>query len=318
MNFIVTKTNPSRTSFIVQKSNYSYIKPPTQTDKPEQNKSTEKKSRKKSQLGTDSYSRSLRRAFARAKALAFFHPELTQFITFTYHQNMLDENQALKDIKYFLKQQKRNYSEKASPLLGKDKNTQNETELSTYPQVNCKNRNVVAPQTPEKTKKNLIAEPVDHVDNSTVCNKKEPFKEKHKNKTNPFKYIYVFERQKRGAIHVHMVANDAFATEMRNNRLNVKYWPHGFSEVRTINDFDGNFRPYLYLFKYMHKAERIGASFIHTSKTFDKIENVNYDDYIAKLAGENALFKEDYAFTIEQRELRITKEYYRETQESDS
>lgn len=208
--------------------------------------------RLQSQLGTDSYSRSLRRAFSRAKQLAFFNPDLTQFITLTYKANQTDLQQALLDIQILIKYQKR--------LIEKQTKT---------------------------------------------------------TKTPTFKYIYVFELQKRGAIHVHMVANDFLATKMVNGRLNVLGWQqHGFSDVKTIKNTDNNFKPYLYLFKYMQKAQRIGGSFIHVSRNFDKISSMDYSHYINTLSEVHLLYKEDYEFTINDKTRKITKEYLRNVGES--
>jgi len=84
------------------------------------------------------------------------------------------------------------------------------------------------------------------------------------------KYIYIMEYQKRGSIHVHMIANSSFTLQVNSNGYNeLTHWPHGFSSVLTIKDFDGNFRPYLYLFKYMKKSQRIGKSFVHSSKNLN-------------------------------------------------
>lgn len=86
-------------------------------------------------------------------------------------------------------------------------------------------------------------------------------------KRGEIKYIYVMEYQKRGSIHVHMIANDSFLLQVnKNGYRELANWKKGFSSVLTIKDFDGNFRPYLYLFKYMKKAQRIGKSFLHSSR----------------------------------------------------
>lgn len=86
-------------------------------------------------------------------------------------------------------------------------------------------------------------------------------------KRGQIKYIYVMEYQKRGSIHVHMIANDSFLLQVnKNGYRELANWQKGFSSVLTIKDFDGNFRPYLYLFKYMKKAQRIGKSFLHSSR----------------------------------------------------
>lgn len=87
---------------------------------------------------------------------------------------------------------------------------------------------------------------------------------------NHLKYIYVFEWQKRGSLHIHMITNNALTTYTnKNNYRSLKYWKHGYTSILTINDFDHNFKPYLYLFKYMKKAQRIGKSFVHTSRNIN-------------------------------------------------
>lgn len=84
------------------------------------------------------------------------------------------------------------------------------------------------------------------------------------------KYIFIMEYQKRGSIHVHMIANNFFSLQVnRNNHFELAHWKPGFSSVLRISDFDNNFKPYLYLFKYMKKAQRIGKSFIHTSRNLN-------------------------------------------------
>lgn len=125
------------------------------------------------------------------------------------------------------------------------------------------------------------------------------------------KYIYVFETQKRGSIHFHIVATDYFETHInKNGHPQVTAWKHGYSSILHITDTDANFKPYLYLFKYMEKAQRVGKSFIHVSKNFDKITHIDYPSYIARLTEERLLFKEDYEFILNEQPTRIIKSYY--------
>lgn len=94
------------------------------------------------------------------------------------------------------------------------------------------------------------------------------------------KYIWVAEYQKRGSIHVHMITNRGFETHVNQNGYDqLTNWKHGFSSVLHIRDFDKNFKPYLYLFKYMKKAQRIGKSFLHSSKNLNTFEEMNMDDF---------------------------------------
>lgn len=244
--FISLKTNPQNTAFILSKSNYSSGKHTLSDDDLAQ----KHEPRKLSEVGTDSYNRSLRRAFNRAKTLAFFNPDLNQFITLTYAKPIDDPNKVIDDVKEMVKRHK-----KSSDI--------------------------------------------------------------------PFKYIYVFEIQEKrkakyghSVIHIHMIANRALSTvPNRNKHLSVKEWPHGFSSVLDIEDFDNNFRPYLYLFKYMSKAQRVGKSFIHVSRNFDKIEPVEYGKYINHFEDKEFTHKEDYAFTVAEKNYSISKEYYRTTPE---
>lgn len=280
--------------------------------------------RLQSQLGTDSYSRSLRRAFSRAKQLAFFNPDLTQFITLTYKQNQTDPLKALQDIKNLIKQQKRikQKRQKETPDPGISIIPPQGVELSTFPSAKIAPVNPLLIEHSLKKNKDISSDSgCGNVDNSvTRCisslEKTAHFERKNKIK-HAFKYIYVFEIQKRGAIHVHMVANDYLDTKMVNGRLNVVGWQqHGFSDVKTIKNTDNNFKPYLYLFKYMQKAQRIGGSFIHVSRNFDKISSMEYSRYINTLSEVHLLYKEDYEFTVNNKSRKITKEYLRNVSES--
>lgn len=310
------KSNITRTSFVLQKTNYSQQqKTPKPTDKYKI-----KETRSLSQVGTDSYNRSLRRAFARAKLLAFFNPDLTQFITFTYKDNMLDENQALYDIKQFLKKEKRKYSQKqrlATFEMQKNHAENDQSELSTFPHPKNNNKltDVIKRKENQKTRHRRGCGNVENSDELSISYAElaSTFEATQKNKGNPFKYIYVFERQKRGAIHVHMVANEGFEYQInKNGYKELKNWSHGFTSVLTIKDFDNNFKPYLYLFKYMEKAQRVGKSFIHTSrKSFDEVKWVDYDNYIETLAQGDIVYEEDYKFTLNQKNYRIDKQYFR-------
>lgn len=204
----------------------------------------EKHKRSISQLGTPDYQRSVRRAFSRAKLLAFFNPDLTEFITLTYADNMQDTKQVIIDIKRFVQQTKR------------------------------------------------------------------------KTKQKP-KYIYAIEKQKRGALHVHMIASKGFQYEINNHGYKqLKDWSKGFTNVQTISDFDKDFKTYLYLFKYMGKAQRVGSTFIHCSRGFDKITLADYRDYINILKEGDILYQEDTKFTIENRKCNIIKSYITTKDES--
>lgn len=99
---------------------------------------------------------------------------------------------------------------------------------------------------------------------------KQLVKNERRNGNTDLKYIYVFEWQKRGSLHIHMITNEKLTTYInKNNYKSLTYWKHGYTSMLTIDDFDDNFRPHLYLFKYMRKAERIGRSFIHSSRNLN-------------------------------------------------
>ena len=111
---------------------------------------------------------------------------------------------------------------------------------------------------------------VDHTPEDVMLHIKTLVKRESRRRGEPIKYIWIMEYQERGSIHVHMIANDSFTLQVnKNGYRELKYWQKGFSSVLTIKDFDGNFRPYLYLFKYMKKSQRIGKSFVHSSKNLN-------------------------------------------------
>lgn len=90
------------------------------------------------------------------------------------------------------------------------------------------------------------------------------------------KYGYVLEWQDRGSLHVHMITNAELTTHInKNGYKSLTYWKHGFTSMLSIRDFDSNFKPYLYMFKYMRKAQRIGKTFIHTSRNLNNFKTEN-------------------------------------------
>lgn len=104
---------------------------------------------------------------------------------------------------------------------------------------------------------------------------KQLFKQERRVGNKDLKYIYIFEWQKRGSLHVHLITNNKLTTYTNQNGYpSLTYWRHGFTSMLHITDFDKNFKPYLYLFKYMRKAQRIGKSFIHSSRNLK-----NYKEY---------------------------------------
>lgn len=110
------------------------------------------------------------------------------------------------------------------------------------------------------------------------------FKHERRHTGDDIKYIWIAEYQERGAIHIHMITNAKFGMRVNKHGYNeISYWHdnHGFTNVIHISDLDDNFRPYLYLFKYMRKGVRIGKSFVHTSRNLNKayrqIDNPDID-----------------------------------------
>jgi len=225
-------TLKNSTSALVLKSHHQRTKTPKKTYRHKKlalyiltknNITRPKIPRKEATYTTKSYNDGLQRAFNMAKLQVFFNPDMTNFITLTYKENLQDLDQALQDIKYLVK----------------------------------------------KTNRRLEAEAGSHA-------------------RRQLKYIYIFEYQARGALHVHMIANDGFFLQVNKNGYNsLQDWPHGFTSVLQITDFDQNFRPYLYLFKYMRKSQRIGKSFVHTSRNLKnfheiKTENLNIEEWDTK------------------------------------
>lgn len=315
MTFYSLKSTSSQDSLLLTKSNYLFNND-IQFDRSQP--------RKLSIIGSDSYKRSLRRAFTRAKLLAFFNPDLTQFITLTYKSNEQNYNKVIDDIKLLIKNHNNNIQKQSKQknysLIDRDYRNR-QLELSTFPQA--EHHLATEPEiAPELLNDPRRSRDCGNVDNSGQVVKPShnhnQLKESQTSETNPLKYIYVMELQKRGAIHVHMIANEALKYEVnKNGYLSVAGWSHGFSSVFTIKDFDSNFRPYLYLFKYMAKAQRVGRSFIHVSKNFDKIENVDYDRYINQVSEGVKIHEEDYKFTIKEKDYTISKIYLRKKGETD-
>lgn len=107
---------------------------------------------------------------------------------------------------------------------------------------------------------------------------------KEKRNNNKIKYIYVLEEQKRGSLHVHMITTNNITTHKNKNGYDsVTFWSHGFSSILDIKHTDKNFKPYLYLFKYMRKSQRIGGKFVHSSRglnNFEKLTDFEFDEKV--------------------------------------
>jgi len=105
-----------------------------------------------------------------------------------------------------------------------------------------------------------------------------------------------------------MISNKFFPLHVNKNGYDsITNWTHGFTSVLSINDFDQNFRPYLYLFKYMRKSQRIGKSFIHTSKNLRNYEtltseHIPFDTY-------TAIHQEQTETVLNGRKLKFYRDY---------
>lgn len=134
---------------------------------------------------------------------------------------------------------------------------------------------------------------------------KQFIKKERRQTTKQIKYIYILEYQKRGSIHVHMIANDALKKNInKNGYYELTNWNKGFSSVLSINNTDKNFKPYLYLFKYMTKTEKIGKSFVHSSKNLKNYAEVDADSL--DFSKYNTVYQE----VTESKFLDVKKTYY--------
>lgn len=137
----------------------------------------------------------------------------------------------------------------------------------------------------EKAKKQIFFNPdmtnfitltykgLNHTPEDVLYDVKQFIKNEKRNGNEDIKYIYIMEYQKRGSIHVHMIASRVTTYVNKNGYRSLEYWSHGYSSVLEISDMDENFRPYLYLFKYMRKSQRIGKSFVHSSRNLNNYKN---------------------------------------------
>lgn len=137
---------------------------------------------------------------------------------------------------------------------------------------------------------------------------KQFFKKQRRRGLNP-KYIYVLEWQKRGSLHVHMITNQLYTEKNKNNYDYLPDWKHGFSSVLSITGADSNFKPYLYLFKYMKKSQRIGKSFVHSSRNLNNYKQIPDSEFNFK---ENKLLLEEKTtgFTPTEMNIEFKKSYF--------
>lgn len=292
---VISESSPN--SFVVSNTSLQH------TNKPLDLNNTEdflrwlklKQPRTLSEVGSASYQRSLRRSFNRAKLIAFFNPDINQFITLTYKGTTHTPHDVMNHIKQFIKEEKRRMKMSEPPVhessLKKQSKFQNK---ESFPHA-------------DPTPKGQV--PVVNSEKSKLQSKSES-SPKHTRKK--LKYIWVMEYQKRGSLHVHMITNDFFQTHINKYGYEqLTNWKHGFTQVQTVENTDENFKPYLYLFKYMHKSQRIGSSFIHVSRGLDKIKPIDYNDIINKIDKGELVYKEESTFKILDKTYPYIRDYIR-------
>lgn len=126
-----------------------------------------------------------------------------------------------------------------------------------------------------------------------------------------FKYIWVVERQKRGALHIHMITNTRFSTFINDNGFyQLEMWRHGISSVLDIKGTNANFKPYLYLFKYIKKTEKIGGRYVHSSRNLNNFMVLTEFNFNEKLKQE-LLYEKSYMGSVDR---VIKKRYYKNTE----
>lgn len=256
-----------------------------------------KKIYKPSQVGTKAYKDALQHSFNVASERIFKNPDMTYFVTFTYKDNITDVDKVLQDIKIFIKSQKRKMSnlEQSAPAE-KKKQTQKIKQ----------NRKTNISGSSQAMNGKLKANSLDGLHHENIGIKRAT----DSIGVTP-KYIFILEKQKRGAIHVHMICNGFFDFEINENGYKqLKDWKHGFTSVLEIKDFDKNFKPFLYLFKYMRKSQRVGRSFVHSSRNLDNYKHVDYDGLNLKEWRLTHSEIREYAYTDEKGKT-ITNYYYK-------
>jgi hypothetical protein len=134
--------------------------------------------------------------------------------------------------------------------------------------------------------------------------------EKRKNKNKEIKYLFTIEKQDRRAYHIHMLTNDFPTTHInKNNYKSVTLWTHGFSSILNSDKADNNFKTYLYMFKYMNKAQRIGHKFVHSSKNLNNFQEYPAE-YFDKMLYEKVFTENKQMGYLDS---TVKKEYYKRT-----
>lgn len=84
------------------------------------------------------------------------------------------------------------------------------------------------------------------------------------------KYVGVVERHKTGNYHIHLICSELSTCSHRLGKTSAKNWKKGFSDVVSIDKFDGNFNIFKYLFKYLEKSDKIGGRWVLKSRNLNK------------------------------------------------
>lgn len=122
----------------------------------------------------------------------------------------------------------------------------------------------------------------------------------YQTKTQLLKYIATWEKQKRGAIHYHIIFFD-FPYVAKEKLQNL--WSHGFIKINRI-DVDSKENRGRYLSKYFSKDLELKE---HKKKAFFKAQNLKMpketrlmltDDILADLQKENIIFQKEYTRQI--------------------
>ncbi len=122
----------------------------------------------------------------------------------------------------------------------------------------------------------------------------------YQTKTQLLKYIATWEKQKRGAIHYHVIFFDfPYVSKEKIQKL----WSHGFVKINRI-DVDSKENRGRYLSKYFSKDLELKE---HKKKAFFKSQNLQMpketrlmltDDILADLQKENIIFQKEYTRQI--------------------
>lgn len=134
---------------------------------------------------------------------------------------------------------------------------------------------------------------------------------KKEKKTNPdIKYIMAIERQKRGAIHFHAITSQVDTYKNDNGYTSLTNWNKGYSSVFKINDLDKNFKPFLYMFKYMTKTARIGNKFIYSSRNLNDFETITDYNYTPDLNMYKKVHTAIYSSRFDRSQTLYKKDFY--------